>query len=555
MKTTNLFLSLAMLFFSCASLHDQVTIGGLENPKAGAILDLNSTARGGLLLSNVTIADPELIPFDTNAFPGIDASNNDTNLALCGAMVYNTGEGTTVPAGVYIWNGYYWTPDGSCAPVITASYPSFVTLIIGNSTTLSVSARNCPPLSYEWFENTVASTSGGTSTGVTTADYTTLAYATAGTYYYYCTVSSSSNTSKVTSDLFTVRVMPTPQAGDVALGRFIAGETCFDVNAGGNSNAACGTTADREDATMDLSETYTYTFKHVTANKSLQFLLEDAVGAVELIGFSSGNGDLPSIPAGTPAIALGAINAALAGKPSFEAESTYSITLKFKNTLNQQGQTPTAYGTTNTNPVAVTLKAIYEDNASVIRQENRMISIKDCFCCGNNGLAGTFVSTTGNSYLTYEYPTGTANAGQCWMVSGSKEGNAQAQCYKNDCTGYPSKGYYYDRNNGHLNSSCPSGWHVPTDTEMYSLMGFLTSSAGISPYDLRQWWYGPTATENIIGLRDCNASWTYWSTATKLYYGTSNRYYSVTNSTAWDNWDGCSSSTTELNVLRCVWNY
>jgi hypothetical protein len=103
----------ALAFFSCANLSAQVTIGGLEEPKTGAILDLNSTAKGGLLLSNVTIINPELIPYDTNLFPGIttDAAA-DVNPDFCGAMVYNTGQGTTVPAGIYIWNGCKWTKDG-----------------------------------------------------------------------------------------------------------------------------------------------------------------------------------------------------------------------------------------------------------------------------------------------------------------------------------------------------------------------------------------------------------------------------------------------------------
>jgi uncharacterized protein (TIGR02145 family) len=61
------------------------------------------------------IADPELIPFDTNAFPGIDASNSDVNPGMCGAMVYHTGT-ATLPAGIYIWNGYSWTKDGRLNP-------------------------------------------------------------------------------------------------------------------------------------------------------------------------------------------------------------------------------------------------------------------------------------------------------------------------------------------------------------------------------------------------------------------------------------------------------
>jgi uncharacterized protein (TIGR02145 family) len=119
MKTIKLLLSLALLFFFCANLHAQVTIGGTDIPKSGAILDLNSTTKGGLVLSNVTIADLELIPQEANVFMGV--SNVDVNLELRGVMVYNDGKDLAVPAGIYIWNGFSWTKDGHLNP---ASLPA-----------------------------------------------------------------------------------------------------------------------------------------------------------------------------------------------------------------------------------------------------------------------------------------------------------------------------------------------------------------------------------------------------------------------------------------------
>jgi uncharacterized protein (TIGR02145 family) len=121
MKPINLFLFSALLFFACANVHAQVTIGALENPAKGALLDLNSTNKGGLLLSNVTITSPDSIPFGTNVFPGITEATADVNMKLRGVMVYNNGLGTTVPAGMYIWTGYSWTKDGRLNP---ASLPA-----------------------------------------------------------------------------------------------------------------------------------------------------------------------------------------------------------------------------------------------------------------------------------------------------------------------------------------------------------------------------------------------------------------------------------------------
>jgi hypothetical protein len=63
----------ALLFFFCANLHAQVTIGSLEEPKSGAVLDLNSTLKGGLLLSNIVLDNLYTIPHTgsgtANPFP------------------------------------------------------------------------------------------------------------------------------------------------------------------------------------------------------------------------------------------------------------------------------------------------------------------------------------------------------------------------------------------------------------------------------------------------------------------------------------------------------
>jgi uncharacterized protein (TIGR02145 family) len=121
MKPINLFLFSALLFFACANVHAQVTIGGLGKAATGALLDLNSTNKGGLQMSNVTITSQDSIPFGTNVFPGITEATADVNMELRGVMVYNNGLGTTVPAGMYIWTGYSWTKDGSLNP---ASLPA-----------------------------------------------------------------------------------------------------------------------------------------------------------------------------------------------------------------------------------------------------------------------------------------------------------------------------------------------------------------------------------------------------------------------------------------------
>jgi hypothetical protein len=111
MKKINLFLLSALAFLAGAGLQAQVTIGGLAYPTAGAILDLNSNAKGGLVLSNVAITSLDSIPEGTGYFPGVDTpALRVFNPKLRGAIVYNTHP-ATVP-GVYVWTGNRWIPVG-----------------------------------------------------------------------------------------------------------------------------------------------------------------------------------------------------------------------------------------------------------------------------------------------------------------------------------------------------------------------------------------------------------------------------------------------------------
>jgi hypothetical protein len=139
-----------------------VTIGGLTDPAAGVLLDLNSTGglRGGLLLSNVAIEDLWKIPDSAvDYFPGIDASNVDVNPSFTGALVCHTGQ-NNIPAGVYVWNGGNWMPTGDgCRELklisgkIVLDAQSRVVLENKPVTfTLSGQTPSCSRDRYEWYK-------------------------------------------------------------------------------------------------------------------------------------------------------------------------------------------------------------------------------------------------------------------------------------------------------------------------------------------------------------------------------------------------------------------
>jgi uncharacterized protein (TIGR02145 family) len=103
------------------------------------------------------------------------------------------------------------------------------------------------------------------------------------------------------------------------------------------------------------------------------------------------------------------------------------------------------------------------------------------------------------TYMTHEFATGPGGTSQCWMVNNSMEGNYAAKCYNDDCATYGFYGSYYTYIEGHNNTSCPEGWHIPSLAEGNNMIAFLNSSSSLSPIDLRKWWTGTTATSTAFG--------------------------------------------------------
>jgi uncharacterized protein (TIGR02145 family) len=271
----------ALAFFFCANLHAQVTIGGLENPKAGSILDLNSNVKGGLVLSNVTIMDVEKIPQNTNVFQGI--SNVEEDLNLRGAMVYNDGNGTSVPPGIYIWNGYCWTNDGReisvTAPVIAVNGTVQSSAIIENNPVGFAVVSPQEDVKYEWYESLTASSTDGDFKAEGETYSATL---TAGMHYYYCkAISLSCSSFDAVSDVITLTVF-NPALFTIGNG-YLSGPTCFDI-AYSNPEDGCGDLTGNmrknRKRSFFASPTQVYTFSmydnNIPSGLSLVYINKDA---------------------------------------------------------------------------------------------------------------------------------------------------------------------------------------------------------------------------------------------------------------------------------------
>ncbi|GHT02806.1 hypothetical protein FACS189440_15460 [Bacteroidia bacterium] len=103
------FLMLTLLVWSVA-MNAQVTIGSMDNPHEGSLLDLSKGTNRGVLLPRVSLNDVSVWQLEGSSVDGT------------GMMVYNTNNNTTggSGSGVYVWNGSAWA---SIKSTVTALNP------------------------------------------------------------------------------------------------------------------------------------------------------------------------------------------------------------------------------------------------------------------------------------------------------------------------------------------------------------------------------------------------------------------------------------------------
>ena len=105
------FLMFALLLISAASVKSQVTMGSLDAPHPGAVLDLKNTDSStlGLKLPLVALdADPAVFVLE-----GIEESDAAGKASASGMVVYNTADVQCGP-GIYYWDGGKWNPTRGC---------------------------------------------------------------------------------------------------------------------------------------------------------------------------------------------------------------------------------------------------------------------------------------------------------------------------------------------------------------------------------------------------------------------------------------------------------
>ncbi|MDR1591718.1 MAG: DUF1566 domain-containing protein [Prevotellaceae bacterium] len=189
---TNLFLFAAFTaaFLSVAPfMAAQVTIGGGTEPKKGAILDLNSTTKGGLLLSNVELTALDEIPA---TFPNAGAISNPQ--ALAGMIVWNTNDFLAPNGGgLYLWDGNKWNYTGGGDGRVPLPAVDITPTVNSDVATFKISKPTSNDWDTFWDNFSIANITAYLGGDEQTVSATNLSFD--GTYYYYTIKATKTNQS------------------------------------------------------------------------------------------------------------------------------------------------------------------------------------------------------------------------------------------------------------------------------------------------------------------------------------------------------------------------
>jgi uncharacterized protein (TIGR02145 family) len=441
------------------SLHAQVTIGGLENPKPGAILDLNSTVKGGLLLSNVDLPNFYTIP---NEF-GASVDKNK----LVGAMIYNRGQ-VTSPSGVYVWNGTNWTPMGeNCLPLnqLNLTPSGIILATTGDRVTLSVSSdassRCAEDERYDWY---LEKNGGGYDPAFETDSRQSIQeihFPSSGIYRVKveaknCYADYGGAASMLESEV-TVSVTDdgTPHPGLFNGNYSISGGFCYDLKGSKKPGESGEAYNARNDDFSEGNLTKTYTFYHSEAYSNLVvFISSNIVKSVSQPAVTSNTG-------------------------SGSTEFTVTFKDDVKSLVASSGGT-----------VALTLWVRYEDSSNQYRWAFKTVKVQDAVC----GCPAR-ISTSPEKWLTFMC----RNLGATYDVASEEDiksiipvnyrayhgdwyrfGVSEASMTNipendgyNDASAWSSKPIYKVAGDWPVDSiPCPAGWRLPTSEEWAAVINW-----------------------------------------------------------------------------------
>jgi hypothetical protein len=149
----NFYLALTLIVLSAAGANAQVTIGSLDNPHPGAVLDLHSNTQG-ILLPTVSLNDVSVFQLAA-----------DTTRAT-GMTVYNTNP--AIGTGICVWDGKQWKQAGASAGCSDIpETPGIMTLSTSSVTrdeTFTAGVEQVTGETYTWHTATGLTVTAGAGT-------------------------------------------------------------------------------------------------------------------------------------------------------------------------------------------------------------------------------------------------------------------------------------------------------------------------------------------------------------------------------------------------------
>ena len=391
------------------------------------------------------------------------------------------------------------TPDGNVT----------VNAVAGIGTTLgpvSVTFANgaTPTPSYQWYRNTINSSTGGTPIPGATNNAYVVNESVAGTYYYYLQVSNANcASSTLTSAVCQVIVSPNPANLPLGAGT-LTGVTCFDINKS-NFDTNCGAQAGRTSAATNFatlgSVTYTFTASSSGTKSNLRFMVIDVESVIDTW---TGN-DIPGTVANN---------------------QTATLTINYRKDLSDVNGL--IYGRSRDYAAKVKLYAVYYNGTQDVAVP-LTVSIQDCSCCmGYLAIGKEYVQKTAG------YLTGISASSSFATIASFFNATGKDVCfYKND---YGSLAASLSSATSNCNGMTEGGggWRLPTIAELGSIQSVATSLSS-QPTSI-------SGTTNMANSPQSGTGAYYWSSST----------YNSSSTWGWSYGQGTTQPISVSNRVRCV---
>ncbi|MDR2087288.1 MAG: fibrobacter succinogenes major paralogous domain-containing protein [Dysgonamonadaceae bacterium] len=462
----------------------QVTIGELVEPAKGALLDLNKTVKGGLLLSTVDLPDFHTIP---GTFPGMTPTPADLDAVKTGfrgSLVYNTGL-TTPPAGIYVWNGVNWTPvKENCTPaLLTLMGPPFAKVDANLTFSVSTGASDfCSQgETYKWY---LSGVNNSTYTPLLneTAPSLTTSFATVGTYKVMVEVTNRYTVAPLVKEMSVEITADGAPPVTLIDGQYaVNGELCYDVK-GPKPTGQTQEFYDLRKNNFTDGFTNTYTFTYTDSFSDLTVLNPGGIVA----------------SVSQPAVTYGS------GTGSVSFEITFASDVKDRVIANSgliQVQLIVSFTNTTTGYTKIAYKNIKVQDATCNCPAKKSATEWLFFQCHN---LGADYDITSDADLLGITNTNFREYHGDWYRFGSKNVSVEntATTPVGSLTNWTSSPHDdYPFQNDALdwateNDPCPFGWRLPTSAEWVAVLNYNTYSHYVNGVATTSGWITDNTNNN-----------------------------------------------------------